>query len=638
MIATIVPLKRLPRHSSLFDYAIPPEFEQTIALGQLVEIELRKTTQFGIVVLLSDTPNPDFAYKPITALVHTTPLFPSTTRAILRDLSLLYATSLATVYKTSALPIQKRKLQKMHLEPELNNRPPRRTYTESYRLYTSPQERAELFSLIDPTHTTLVLVPELGALETTHALLNQIGIPCVIWHSDLSDKEKFARWLQVRNTTGPLIVLGTRSALTLPFVHLDRIIMDAEHDEQYKSYDQQPKYHARDLVRLVGTAHACECVYASFSPSFELYYRILKEKMPCMIDSTPYHDGLLFPTSAHQSTTIRIIEQVPQPREVRVCAIQTEEQILYHARHTAEDIVILVQRKGYATMVVCKDCGHIETSALTGLPMVYRAETRMLHGTHHTDSRPLPLTCSACGSVVMLLRGIGTEKIASHFSTIFHSEGITRPIFRIDDNSDENTLRELVSDTPRLIVGTEKIFPYIRPHRTGLFIILDLDRYLAIPEFQSVEHVVHLLSTFNYLRKPDSQFIIETHTADKPIFKLFSERDRIYRSELNLRQKLGYPPYQSMIKYTLSSPHRNTAHTQATQFREDVQRRLTSEGITATISEIYETHPAFHQRMYRRGMLIKTSPANVLSIAQRIHPYLPMGCVVDVQPLSIFSP
>ncbi|MBP9732223.1 MAG: hypothetical protein KBD29_02065 [Candidatus Magasanikbacteria bacterium] len=639
MIATITPLKRLPRHSSLFDYSIPTELEEVIAPGQLVQIELRKTLEYGVVVLLSDTPNGEYAYKPITGIIHDVPLFPTATQKILQELSILYATSLATLYKTSSLPMQKRKIAKMFLESSTLVSNPPTTFEASYVLYRTPEERKRFFSSLDSLHTTLILVPEVAQIEVMRNILQEKNTPnIIVWKSDISDKEKFDLWLRVRNNTEPLIVLGTRSALTLPFTRLDRIIIDQEQDEQYKSYDQQPKYHARDVVRILGKHYKSHCIYSSFSPSFDLYYKIVKEKMPCLVDGTPYTGGLLFETQKTTHETIRILEHTAQPRDARVSSITTEERIVDVAQQNTHDIVILVQRKGFATMVVCKQCGHIETSSTTGLPMSYHEDTHMMHGTHGDERRPLPTACSVCKSTLMLLRGAGTEKVASYFSELFTKENINIPVFRVDDNTSESTLSQLALDTPRVLIGTEKLFSYIRPDRTALYTILDFERYLAIPEFQTFERVVHLLSTFNYLRNPESQFIIETNSAEKSIFKLFSEGDRVYRTELGLRQKLSYPPYQSMLKYTLSSPNRQGARTRAQQFKEDITRRLTQGAITATVSEIFETHPTYHKRMYWWGVLVKTAPKKVGQVAEAINPYLPVGCVADLNPISIFSP
>ena len=637
MIASIVPIKRLPRFSSIFDYAIPPDLESIAMPGQLVIIEFRKKKEFGVIVKISEKQNTEYSYKLLDSIVHPTPLFSEKHQQLLHELSVLYAVSLATLYKTSILPLQKRKLKKLELVPDTTTRSTS-SFSESYFLYTNQQEHRLLFSDLPKFHTTLVLIPEISKLEETERSLKEHSTaPIVIWRSDLSIKEKYDVWLQIRNNKAPLIILGTRSSVTLPFSRLDHIIMDFEHDEQYKNYDQQPKFHTFDLVRMIGRVYESTIVYASFTPSLERYYSILKEKLPCSIGASTYHSGLLF-APEDISGSVRIIEHTSRSQENRICSIAIEDSIMSLARKRTGDAVVLVQRKGYATMIICKDCGHIETSQASGLPMIYREDTRMMYAPYDREVRPLPLVCSSCRSTKLQLQGIGTERVASFFSTLLKKENSLMQVFRIDDNTDTTTFEKLASDTPRLLIGTEKILPYIRHDKTNVYAILDLDRYLAVPEYSALEHVIHLIDEINYYRIPDSELLLETVSSDKNVFKLFSERDRVYRTELSLRQKLGYPPYQSMIKYTISSFSKTSVRTLAQHFRNDLALRLTQLNIPATLSEIYETHPNFDKGKYWYGVVLKTNSSYLKKIAASIHTNLPRECVVDIHPLSVLSP
>ena len=638
MIASISPLKRLPRFSSIFDYAIPHNLEKDVVPGQLVIIEFRKKKEYGIVLSISNDDHAEYAHKELDSIVHKTPLLSSKHQSLLQELALLYAVSPGTLYKTSVLPLQKRKLKKLELTPIVDSYQAKQTFSDSYFLYQNEVEHELLFSQLKDSHTTLILVPEVSKLESTQKFAAQnFSGKIIVWKSDLSVKEKFDLWLQVRNNEEPLIVIGTRSVVTLPFMRLDRIIMDFEHDEQYKNYDQQPKFHTRDVIKILARLHSCDCTYASFSPSFQLYYSILKEKLPCVKGTLPYTSGLLFGFQG-VSHSIRVIEHASQIREDRVCSIVTEDTILKGARDNAGDMVVLLQRKGYATMVICSNCGHVETAQNSGLPMIYRKETRMMHSPYDGEVRPLPLICSVCASTKLRLQGMGTEKVASYFSSLFKKEKISMSVIRMDDNTDQSVFESLKTDTRRLLIGTEKILSHIRYSQTSVFVILDLDRFLAIPEYNSFEHMVHLIDEFNYHRIPDSQLLFEVSSGEKSLFKLFSERDRVYRTELSLRQTLGYPPYQSMIKYTLSSISKAGARTLTNNFRRDIALRLTEYHIPATLSEIYESHPNFEKAQYWYGVLLKTSTEHIRKIAELIHPTLPRECIVDIHPLSILSP
>ncbi|GEM_PF-1679872 len=641
MIARIVPVKRSPRTVSVFDYLIPDTLVPVAQVGQLVMIELRKHKEFGVIVEILHEHNPEFVYKELDSIIFEHPLLPPPTQKFLTALSSLHATSLATIHKTALLPLQKRKLKSVELTP-LTTPSKKTLFKESYTLYTTPRERTQIISSVTPTGTTLILVPGISVLNQTKEILetNCREHTIVSWHADLSDKEKFTRWLLVRNNKNPCIVIGTRSALTLPYTDLQKIIIDAEHNDQYKSYEQQPRFHARDMARILAQLTTCPIVYTSFSPSFEMYYRIAKNTLPCTIQEKPYHSGLVLETTVPPYSTTRIIQHIPQPNDKRVCAISTEEYILETARKNTEDIVILVQRKGFATLVVCKKCGHIETSKETGLPMVFYRDRNIMEATYTHEERALPKTCSACTSTLVLLEGIGDEKVAEYISKIFIQAHINLPVIVVDDETPEKILSELSrSQSPRVIVGTIKALSHIRDEHTGLFVILDIDRYLALPEYHALENTVHLLNEIRYRKKPESHCIIETTSNEKPLFKLFTEPDRVYRTELSIRKKLNLPPYTHLVKYTVAGPSKIASRKNAETFREILARRLTEYAISATVSPIFETHPQYHQRQYWHGMILTTPQYESFAIhAEKIHLRLPLGVVVDTNPTNTLSP
>jgi primosomal protein N' (replication factor Y) len=637
MIARVVPVKRTPRHLSVFDYLVPPELEPVIHIGQLVIVELRKAMEFAVIVELVDQPQADFVYKPLDSLVHPIPLVPPTAHALFSTISSLYAVSLATIYKTSLLPIQKRKLKSLELVPLLAETPVD-TPRESYVLYSNETEHNLLYTSIPSEETTLILVPTRDQIETVHTNIRRLHPEhtIIIWHSELSDKEKFSCWVNVRNATTPTIVIGTRSALFLPFLRLDHIIMEHEHDRQYKSYDQQPRYHTRDVVQIAGKLYGASVYYTSFSPSFECYYRIAKGLLPLASGAKPEPSGLLFSTNPDVRSHVRIVEHIPEPGSTRICASPTEEALLRIGADGTHDAVVFVQRKGYATLVVCKACGHIEVSRETGLPMVFHQDTGTMHSSYTKEVRPLPSVCSACDSSVLLLQGVGDEKVVEYLRALFVSANIAIPIVRVDDTLSSTAP---TNEGPRILVGTERILSHIRPERTGLYVVLDLDRYLAFPEYNAYEQTVHLLQTILYLSTPyQAETIIETTSNDKPIFRLFSERDRVYRTELAIRKKLSIPPYCTVLKYILAHPTAAGARKQAELFQSLITNELTKYGIIATVSEIYETHPFFHHRLYRYGVFIKTDPQNLEALYTKLHAHLPINCTIDVHPLSILSP
>jgi len=638
MIATIVPLRRLPRSFSVCDYLVPTELDTSIALGQLVHIPLRSTQEFGIVVDLSATLDPTFAYKEIETIIHTTPLVPLHTMHLLASLALRYAVSLSTLYKTSLLPIQKRKITKISLSPLLQQQLHTTSLSPTYSLYRNKDEYKNIVENISTDGVTLFLVPEVQDIASAQTVLSTLTLPIYVWHSELSIKQKFDTWLAIRNETQPHIVIGTRSALTLPFTQLHSIVMDKEHSDQYKNYEQQPRYHTKDVIQKLAQIHGATLVYADFSPNCEAYYHIAKKHFPATIGTELYTDGLIFTADqSAQKKPIRLIEHTRTARTPRICSDATEQAIIDTLTHGASDVAIILERKGYATAVVCKDCGHIERSHTTGLPMVYRASTHRLYAPYTKESRPMPTTCDTCKSHMITLSGIGTEQVESYFTNMFATQHINASIIRIDDRTVDVDKQE-ASQKPTLYIGTTKLLSHTTPASISLYALLDAGRTLSLPEYTAPAHLRHLIDEIEYLRLSTSDFVIETTSLETPFFASLGQKDRFYRTELNMRQKLGYPPYQTMIKYICGALTASDALHRATSLSRDISRRLTKLSLSATVSDPYDTHPNFSKQMYWYGILLQANHDTVDAIIQAIHPALPHRCIVDINPISILSP
>ena len=242
MIAHVIPLRRFPRHLQLFDYVVPENLESSIAVGQLLQIPFRKSLLFGLVFDLSNETNDKL--KEVDSIVCTTPIASKPYFEYIKNISERYATSFGHTANIGMLPLQKRKLSKLKLEPLQENNS--QEIARNVSVYSLHNEHAEkLQSSIN--QNTLIVAPEIYLLdEVFECLTEEQKSNTVLWHSELSQKEKFQRWLQIRNSE-KTIVLSTRSGMLLPFPKLDTIIVDYEHDENHKQWDGTPRIHVKIL-------------------------------------------------------------------------------------------------------------------------------------------------------------------------------------------------------------------------------------------------------------------------------------------------------------------------------------------------------------------------------------------------------
>src|SRR3989338_10012016 len=292
--AKIIPLTRPPRPLALFDYQVPKKLEKKVRLGGLVTVPWRQSELFGLIFSIDKSVQRQIAsqtyaadLKPLTGLVHEEPLVAKSHLDFLYILSQWYGVSLATLAQMSLLPLQKKKLSLLKLSPITHHKPQKlRLQTTPARqsltlqasaggglrlqIYHSQQSHASALSATI-RGPTLLLVPEIYLIDEIHRLLPlALQGQTVIWHSQLTTKQQFERWLQIRSGERT-IVLGTRGAVFLPIPNLQTIIIDYEHAENHKHWDQAPRFHVKDVAPLLAAATGATIHPMSYSPSVEGY-------------------------------------------------------------------------------------------------------------------------------------------------------------------------------------------------------------------------------------------------------------------------------------------------------------------------------------------------------------------------------
>ncbi|MBI2436900.1 MAG: primosomal protein N' [Candidatus Magasanikbacteria bacterium] len=638
MIVKIIPLYRLPRHIDILDYLVPRKLESILKIGQLVEIPFRQLSIFGLVFEFDASTNEDKNLKPIIGVVNDIPFVSNEYLFLLHTLSRIYVAPIGSIAKMGLLPLQKNKLKKIELT-SIRNSPSNPLKATIYFLYTNQTEHIQLYRNLNNSKITLILVPEVRHIKEVVKLIPDILSETIVeWHSDLSTKEKFSRWLQIRNAT-KTIIIGTRATLLLPFPKLDKIIIDFEHDENHKHRDQAPRFHTKDIAPLVQQLHPnCKITLASFSPSFDSYYKITKEKLS-VVNKKLGRQKLLFKKKTETDKNLPIISIISQQgayEGVRIFSSAVEAQLQKNLEEKQDDIFIFINKKGSASSVICTDCAYIELDPESGLPLIYTDHSKKLHTPYSNFSKPLPLYCPKCKSTSIKLLGTGSESVEKEIKNMLGKKSKFE-VVRIDSDSQFNKKEEIHSK-PHIIIGTQMAFHYIDWEKTKLIIFLDVDRQLALPEYLGTEHIWHLIAESQYRRSEQSIFYIQTRNPEHILFKSLGEPDRLYRTELGKRQKLGYPPYVQLARFFYGNYSNFTAQQAADIVFEHVALRLTKTQKNAILLGPFEMQPRFFRNKYWYGFLAKLSnetwTTDILSINQELE----IGWKVDPNPISLLSP
>ncbi|WP_419241343.1 replication restart helicase PriA [Cardinium endosymbiont of Nabis limbatus] len=400
----------------------------------------------------------------------------------------------------------------------------------------------------------LLLVPEIGLVtHIVERISPFLGEWLVVHHSKQSHKERLKTWFRLLHQT-TLVVIGTRSALLLPFKALQLIIIDEEHDPAYKQNDAMPTYHARESSILLAKQHQANVLLGSGTPSIESYYNAQSGKY-----------GLVrlnhrFGTANPPKLFFIDLNIEKKRKAMREYFSLTLLDKLKKNHIEGGQSMIFQNRRGYAQYFLCATCGWIPRCLTCSVSLTYHQSANQLR-CHYCDYAMPPFwACNQCGSQELHNIGFGTEKIEESLQLIFPEQKMAR--MDLDStkgkNSYQSILKEITSGSIDILVGTQMMAKGLDFANIRLIGILDIDGLLYFPDFRSNEKCFQLITQLAGRagrRHQQGCVFIQTRQTDHPLFHYLSNGDYegMYQSELAERKRFGYPPYVRLIKLSLSA-------------------------------------------------------------------------------------
>lgn len=632
MLAKIIPLRRLPKAMHLFDYTVPQNLCSKIRPGQLITIPFRSEEIFGLVYNLEEQPRPT-TLKDIKDIVFAEPLVSAKYLNFITIVSSLYGVALATLAKIGLPPPQKRKLKSINLTAltdlveETNSNHP-----QIYHLYHNDTEHKN-FLLNYVSRRSVIIVPEIRHIDEVFNLLpKNLQKKTVTWHSQLSEKDQFSHWFFIRNAEKQILI-GTRGTLLLPLTNFQNVIIDYEHNQNHKHWDQAPRFHAKDVAGLRAKLSGFQHIEMSFSPSCSSYYFVSKQIWQAEQFNFPKN----LETDHFGKSQPRLINITREPKNFSPISQIVEDAIVKFASKK-KDIVLIINRRGFATAIVCQDCGRQETCPNCQLPFAFELKTNILICHYCKTNKTLPLICAACASSLIQFQGIGAELVEKYVRKIINPNSDYQ-IIRIESNHEVSTFMTRASrNYPIIIIGTAAALPHVDWQKTGLITLLDLDRQLAFPEFTATEEVWHLIQEIQFHKEKNCDLYIETRRSNHFLFRSLLEPDRFYRSELNYRGRAKYPPYVYLSRYFYGHSNQKIALEETTRVLGTLKIALTESKKYSTLQGPIETHPRYFRKKFWYAFVVKTP----LKIWQEeitfINNLLPENWKIDPNPISILSP
>ncbi len=399
---------------------------------------------------------------------------------------------------------------------------------------------------LDQKRSCMVLMPEIGLTpRVAQEFRNRLGRGIAILHSGLADGERYDEWWRIKRGEAR-VVIGTRSAVFAPLLDIGLIVVDEEHDPSYKQ-QESPRYHARDTALVRGKMGNALVVLGSATPAIETFYNAQtgKYKYLCLASRV-----LSRPLPEVKLIDMRDDFKASQKRSVFSTTLAAE---IKERLERKEQILILLNRRGYSASLLCRSCGQNLQCKNCSITLTYhKAKDRLL--CHYCSyEQKIPKSCPRCSSEYLYFLGEGTEKIETLLEKTFPPARISR----LDrdtaqkKNAHAKILRQFQQGETDILAGTQMISKGHDFHKVTLVGILMADQTLSFPDFRCAERTFHLLSQMSgRAGRGDlpGKVFIQTFHPDHYCLKFVMQHDYIgfYEKEIRFRRFMHYPPFTSM--------------------------------------------------------------------------------------------
>jgi primosomal protein N' (replication factor Y) len=488
---------------------------------------------------------------------------------------------------------------------------------------------------------TLVLVPEISQTPLLFERFEErFSNQVVTIHSTLTDKERRQLWYAIKDGKYR-VVIGPRSTIFIPIPELKLIIVDEEHDMSYKEHTRMPHYNARDVAVARGKFENIVTVLGSATPQIESYYNTEIGKYR-LIDLKERIDARPLPK----------IEIIDLKQESRPYVSPMMEMQIIQTLQNGEQVIIFLNRRGYAPSLICPYCGFTAKCPYCKLPLVFhKAEkdepaTLSCHICSHKT--PVKTICPKCGRATLLYRGAGTQRIEELLKRIVSKAEVPGDVeslvVRLDRDSARlkgrmyDILKSFEQGTAKILLGTQLVTKGFDFHDVTLVGIVNADSLLHLPDFRSGERTFQVLTQVAGRSgrgiKPGKVLIQTYHTEHyAAIFQQLQDYPSFYKQEIESRQELNFPPFSRLVLIRLRGENEKNVWDEAKKMYTKLQQIQGMRVFGPNRSFYYQI-----RKNYRVFIVIRISKKYPMHKLAFLATYRPKTCdiEIDVDPLEVF--
>lgn len=427
--------------------------------------------------------------------------------------------------------------------------------------------------------TAIMLVPEISLTpQMVQRFKSRFGEHVAVMHSGLSQGEKYDEWRKIERGEAEVVV-GARSAIFAPIENIGVIIIDEEHEASYKQ-EETPRYHARDLAIWRSEYHHCPVVLGSATPSLESRARAQKN----------VYQRLRLTQRANQAATLPTIDVVDMRQEVENGNVSSFsmslQEKLQERLEKNEQSVLLLNRRGYSSFVMCRDCGYVLPCPNCDISLTLHMDSKTMKCHYCGHEERIPYRCPNCGQDKIRYYGTGTQKVEEELQTLLPDSRILR--MDVDTTrrkgAHEKILRTFGEGQADILLGTQMIAKGLDFPNVTLVGVLNADTALNLPGFRSSERTFQLLTQVSgragRAEKP-GEVIIQSFNPEHYAIQLAKAQDYedFYTKEMYIRHRGDYPPYYFTVQITASHPEENEAAKQMFQIATKLKQGLSPQAI-----------------------------------------------------------
>lgn len=444
--------------------------------------------------------------------------------------------------------------------------------------------------------SAIMLVPEIGLTpQIVGKFISRFGNVISVLHSKLSDSERYDEYRKITNGESK-IVIGTRSAIFVPFNNIGVIIIDEEHTSSYKQ-DNNPRYSAINVAEWRSKYHNCPLVLGSATPSLESFAKAGNHVYK-LLSLTERAGGSVLPI-------VNIIDMKEEVRNGNFILSDMLKNKISEVLSKGEQAIILLNRRGYSSTISCKECGYVYKCPNCDITYTYHKSSNNLKCHYCGYSMVLPNKCSICGSDNLKDYGLGTEKLEETLNSLYKARIVRMDV---DTTSKKGQHQKIIDDFGEhkydILIGTQMIAKGLDFPLVTLVGVVSIDSSLTSPDYRASENTFQLLSQVSGRAgrsESKGEVIIQTFNPDHYAITLAKNHDYIdfYKEEMKIRKMLKYSPYYYMVLVSITSKDYELGFKEANKIGSYIRNNISSDSIVLgpTMANMFKVNNIYHYQI-----------------------------------------